>query len=493
MSNCNCNKLSGTEKATATGVSVVVNDPQTAIKLAMEDELNNYAKKDADNITEPDKWKEKLNYLTEEDIADKANTTSVTELSEKVDTKANQADLDNAKRDLTAEIGEKASSEELTEAKEDLQSKIDTKADNSELQSTNSSVASIQSRVDIINQLLQVNDDTLDELQEIVAYIKQNKEDLQNLGISNIAGLEDALGEKVDKEEGKGLSTNDFTGELKNKLENFSNLSTEDQTIASGVERSIDVQGRLNITGLEELEEDDITYSKKLVINEDGTLAQKKDKKPINVTFPSTINVKHSYPEALVKQESWTEEILEKVKKLETYDYEKFPISSANVTTGTFNNVEPTSARLIDDNRVIIEVKGALAREDTLEIKSWFEINNLDQNRDWVLKFKNFRRAALYNSVTLGLKYDNRAITSYVGESIGWTIGGYQTDRLGEYTFYFIKMAETITTVVVGENSPVAGMAVSSYVKEDKPMILFGKVSNSNEKLQVSNFEIKYL
>ncbi|MGQ2106793.1 hypothetical protein ACQ1PR_00485 [Ornithobacterium rhinotracheale] len=269
-------------------------------------------------------------------------------------------------------------------------------------------------------------------------------------------------------------------------------IGASNQTIESGQIRELDVQGRLDIKNLEEKEEDDITYSKKLVINEDGTLAQKKDKKPINVTFPSTINVKHSYPEALVKQESWTEEILEKVKKLETYDYEKFPISSANVTTGTFNNVEPTSARLVEDNRVIIEVKGALAREDTLEIKSWFEINNLDQNRDWVLKFKNFRKATLYNSVTLGLKYDNRAIISHRGESIGWTIGGYQTDRLGEYTFYFIKMAETITTVVVGENSPVAGMAVSSYVKENKAIKLFGKVSNG-EKLQVSNLEIKYL
>lgn len=259
------------------------------------------------------------------------------------------------------------------------------------------------------------------------------------------------------------------------------------------MERTLNVEGKLNITGLEELEEDDITYSKKIVINEDGTLAQKKDKKPINVTFPSTINVKHSYPEALVKQESWAEEILEKVKKLETHDYEKFPISSANVKTGTFNNVEPTSARLIDDNRVIIEVKGALTREDTMETKSWFEISNLDQNRDWVLKFKAIRNSGLYDSMVLGLKYEDKAIVRYYGEAKSWIINGYRSDSLGQHTFYLMKLADTITAVVVCENDPSAGMTVSSYVKEDKPMILFGKVSNSNEKLQVSNLEIKYL
>uniref|UniRef100_UPI0039A574A6 hypothetical protein n=1 Tax=Ornithobacterium rhinotracheale TaxID=28251 RepID=UPI0039A574A6 len=83
------------------------------------------------------------------------------------------------------------------------------------------------------------------------------------------------LNQKVDKEVGKGLSTNDFTEELKNKLENFSNIATADQTIDEGVERSIDVQGRLNITGLEEVEVSDEQYSKILMQNSDGTLALK--------------------------------------------------------------------------------------------------------------------------------------------------------------------------------------------------------------------------
>ncbi|WP_075343789.1 tail fiber domain-containing protein [Tenacibaculum agarivorans] len=50
--------------------------------------------------------------------------------------------------------------------------------------------------IDNINTLLSSNDTTLDEIQEIVNFIKQNKEDLENLGVSNISGLEAALSSK---------------------------------------------------------------------------------------------------------------------------------------------------------------------------------------------------------------------------------------------------------------------------------------------------------
>jgi len=50
--------------------------------------------------------------------------------------------------------------------------------------------------IDSISALLLSDDNTLDELQEIVTYIKQNKTDLSALGISNIAGLVDALASK---------------------------------------------------------------------------------------------------------------------------------------------------------------------------------------------------------------------------------------------------------------------------------------------------------
>lgn len=51
----------------------------------------------------------------------------------------------------------------------------------------------LKNAVDLINAVLQSDDSTLDELQEIVNYIKMNKSDLQNLSIDNIAGLSEAL------------------------------------------------------------------------------------------------------------------------------------------------------------------------------------------------------------------------------------------------------------------------------------------------------------
>lgn len=71
-----------------------------------------------------------------------------------------------------------------------------------------------------ILNLLNSDDVTLDELQEVVDFIKANREDLQNLAIPNIAGLVDALALKVDKEAGKALSTNDFTDAYKAQLDN---------------------------------------------------------------------------------------------------------------------------------------------------------------------------------------------------------------------------------------------------------------------------------
>ena len=58
----------------------------------------------------------------------------------------------------------------------------------------------LKNLIDNINRILQSDDTQLDQLQEIVNYIKQNKHILSTLGISNIAGLVDALAAKADKE-----------------------------------------------------------------------------------------------------------------------------------------------------------------------------------------------------------------------------------------------------------------------------------------------------
>ncbi len=53
--------------------------------------------------------------------------------------------------------------------------------------------------IDAINTLLTSNDVSLDELQELVDFIKANRDTLNSLGIANIAGLQTALDSKADK------------------------------------------------------------------------------------------------------------------------------------------------------------------------------------------------------------------------------------------------------------------------------------------------------
>jgi len=73
--------------------------------------------------------------------------------------------------------------------------------------------------IDNINTLLASDNVNLDDLQEVVDFIEQNRETLNTLGISNIAGLQAALDGKVDKITGKQLSQEDFTSTLKAKLD----------------------------------------------------------------------------------------------------------------------------------------------------------------------------------------------------------------------------------------------------------------------------------
>lgn len=62
------------------------------------------------------------------------------------------------------------------------------------------------------------------ELDELIAFVEKDHSKLYNRDLEDqhpieaISGLKDALDNKVDKEEGKGLSSNDFTDEYKQDL-----------------------------------------------------------------------------------------------------------------------------------------------------------------------------------------------------------------------------------------------------------------------------------
>lgn len=72
-----------------------------------------------------------------------------------------------------------------------------------------------------ISELIGGAPETYDTLKEIADYIEKHKE-------VRVA-LDEAIGKKVDKVEGKGLSTEDFTTILKQKLENMAAVTEEEK------------------------------------------------------------------------------------------------------------------------------------------------------------------------------------------------------------------------------------------------------------------------
>ncbi len=71
-----------------------------------------------------------------------------------------------------------------------------------------------------ISELINGAPETYDTLKEIADYIASDKTAMQTLN--------DAIGNKVTKEEGKGLSAEDFTTALKTKLDNMPAITVED-------------------------------------------------------------------------------------------------------------------------------------------------------------------------------------------------------------------------------------------------------------------------
>lgn len=93
------------------------------------------------------------------------------------------------------------------------------------LQSTQESMTGAQVTEKIsaaVDELIGGAPGTYDTLKEVADYIEQHK--------SVVTALNEAIGSKVTAEEGKGLSTEDFTTILKNKLESLPEITAEDVT-----------------------------------------------------------------------------------------------------------------------------------------------------------------------------------------------------------------------------------------------------------------------
>jgi len=113
----------------------------------------------------------------------------------------------------------------------------------------------LKNLIDAINRILQSDDTDLDQLQEIVEYIKQNKHILSTLGISNIAGLVDALAAKAEKnhhhDERYALRTHrhnwdDIDGKP-NNLATTENVKTAVDGVQIGG-RNLVLRSKLNVT-----------------------------------------------------------------------------------------------------------------------------------------------------------------------------------------------------------------------------------------------------
>ncbi|MGP2571209.1 hypothetical protein ACT4R9_09770 [Ornithobacterium rhinotracheale] len=132
---------------------------------------------------------------------------------------ANASNLDGENKRIWKSalgINEKASSDDL----QALKLEVKKKANAEELQVATTKLV-------LIDELLKVDDDTLDELKEIVNYIKQNRSHLESLNTTNIAGLDTAL-------EGK-LRTTDFQDF---KQENTEELQKKANTNADNIQIS---------------------------------------------------------------------------------------------------------------------------------------------------------------------------------------------------------------------------------------------------------------
>ena len=114
-----------------------------------------------------------------------------------------------------------------------------------------------------INTLLQSDDTTLDELQELVDFIKENKTELDTLGIANISGLQTALDGKIaiadivdnltTADSTKVLSANQGV-QLKTMIDNITTLLSSDDLNLDTLQEVVDALKNINMDTLSETE-----------------------------------------------------------------------------------------------------------------------------------------------------------------------------------------------------------------------------------------------
>ena len=222
----------------------------------------------------------KAPFQTREDIPgiNKVNAEDMNEIKEVVNSNADE--LDTAKEDIESlQNGQGTSNADITS----LKNRVTT------LEGDN---ATNKSDINNLKSDNETNKSDIDELQEDNETNKTNITNLQN--------------NKVDKIEGKGLSTEDFTTELKTKLEGLENYNdTEvkaDITKLKGKVTTLEEDNATNKSNIKNLQEDntqnkaDIEDLQESQTSQDSDIATLMNALPFEIQEGENINIKGTIP-----------------------------------------------------------------------------------------------------------------------------------------------------------------------------------------------------
>ena len=219
--------------------------------------------------------------------------------------------------------------------------------------------------IDAINTLLTSDNTDLDSLQEIVDYIETNRTDLDNLGISNITGLQAALDLKQNTEAGKGLSANDFTTILKTKLDGIED-NAEVNVNADWTASTGDAQILNKPTDLTNLGIHDVTELRDVTSAGSGAIITSAERtKLTGVEIGAEVNVQADWNESNSASDAFiqnkptlapsnAEQNVQADFSVTDINSDAFIANKPSITVqGTANEVEvsPSGAQLLDQNR----------------------------------------------------------------------------------------------------------------------------------------------
>lgn len=286
--------------------------------------------------------------------------------------------------------------------------------------------------IDAINTLLTSDNTDLDSLQEIVDYIETNRTDLDNLGISNITGLQAALDLKQNTEAGKGLSANDFTTILKTKLDSIAE-NAEVNVNADWTASTGDAQILNKPTDLTNLSIHDVTELRDVTSAGSGAIITSAERtKLTGIETGAEVNVQADWNESDSASDAFiqnkptlapsnAEQNVQADFSVTDTNSDAFIANKPSITVqGTVNEVEvsPSGAQLLDQNRTFtVGLPNDVTIGEDLKVNETIELVNAQTSTP------TFDNGIYYstedNHDTLHFRYDGHDLSiDYLTENI---------------------------------------------------------------------------